>query len=275
MKSRLISTKSLFEKLKTPNKNLKIFDCTFPNSVGISSYMKEKISGADFLFLQSLSDPKSKYSNTFPPNQVFKYLTDKLNITPENEIVFYDSIGAIYSPRAFFIFKSYNFKNIYILDGGLPKWQNENLKTESNNKVDQNIMQDYKDNEKDVKLNYDKNSIIDYDEIKKLSESINKEDPVIIDTRPLKNFNGGNIPKSKHLFYMDYFQNDKTFLPKEELIEKFKAINVNALEQQIVSTCGIAISAAITNFVISEIIGNDKIKIYDGSYEEYSDKNKK
>ena len=272
MKSRLLNVNCLMEKIKSSGKNLKILDSTFPNKVGIQNYIREKIIGSQFLFLENLSEPNSKYSNTFPSPSIFKHITQKLGISPENEIIFYDTVGTFYSPRAYFVFKAYNYQNIYLLDGGLPKWKSQRYNLEENNQLTEDIMKDYK-SEQSLNSNYRNDLLVKYEEIKAISER-KTENPVIIDSRPSKSFNSANIPNSTNFDYNEFFNNDKTLKSKEEFISKFKEINVNPMDP-IITSCGIGISASVTHFILSEIIGNSNIRMYDGSFEEYSDKTKK
>jgi len=270
--SRLINTTTLLSKIKNSNKNLKIFDSTSPNAPGIRNFKREKIVGAHFLFLQSLSDPNSKLSSTLPPPSVFNYLTQKLQITKEDEIVFYDAEGAFYSPRAFFIFKMFDYENIYILDGGLPKWKKNKLPIEEVNTVNVDIMKDFDINSKSEtnKRNYPTASFEDIQS----SSRIDTQTPLIIDTRSERAYMSKKIPNSCNFPWTEFFNEDKTFKTKEELLEKFKDLKIDISNPNLITSCNVGLTACTPHFILSEIFGNNGIRLYDGSMEEYAEKNR-
>jgi thiosulfate/3-mercaptopyruvate sulfurtransferase len=269
--SRLISTTSLLAKIKNSNKPLKILDSTSPNSPGIRNFKREKIVGAQFLFLQSLSDPNSKFSTTLPPPSVFNYLSQKLQITKEDEIVFYDAEGAFYSPRAFFIFKMYNYENIYLLDGGLTKWKKDKLPIEEVNTVNVDIMKDFDINSKSDTIR--RNDLTASFEDIQASSISHSQAPLIIDTRTERAYMSKKIPNSCNFPWTDFFNEERTFKSKEELLEKFKDLKIDISNSNLITSCNVGLTACTPHFILSEIFGNNKIRLYDGSMEEYAEKN--
>ncbi len=53
-----------------------------------------------------------------------------LGIGRDDTIVVYDGIGLGGAPRGWWTFRIFGAKNVYILDGGLPKWKAEGRPTE-------------------------------------------------------------------------------------------------------------------------------------------------
>jgi thiosulfate/3-mercaptopyruvate sulfurtransferase len=50
----------------------------------------------------------------------------KLGITNQDNIVVYDSAGLFSSPRAWWTFKVFGHERVWVLNGGLKKWLQEN-----------------------------------------------------------------------------------------------------------------------------------------------------
>ena len=72
-----------------------------------------------------LSDSTSDAVHAFPTEQQFNELCQRIGITHDHRVVIYDDQGIYSSPRIWWIFKSFGVENVFILDGGLPKWLRE------------------------------------------------------------------------------------------------------------------------------------------------------
>jgi len=78
-----------------------------------------------------LSDVNSDTTHAFPLKEQIQQLAAKLGLTLKSTLIIYDDQGIYSSPRAWWILKSWGFEHVYILDGGLPKWQSYEYKTDS------------------------------------------------------------------------------------------------------------------------------------------------
>ena len=48
-----------------------------------------------------------------------------MDIHPSNNIVLYDCVGVVGACRVYWMLKTFGFDNVYILDGGFPKWKKD------------------------------------------------------------------------------------------------------------------------------------------------------
>lgn len=78
----------------------------------------------------------------------------------------------------------------------------------------------------------------------------------------------GRIPGAKHLFYGSLLGEDGRFLDRNELIAKFNSVGVS-LDQPVFLYCRLGHRASLAWFVLSEIIGFDAARVYDGSWTEW------
>jgi thiosulfate/3-mercaptopyruvate sulfurtransferase len=274
--SSLMECSQLNDIIKGDVKNLRILDCIYPTKKGYSNFKRKRIPNSLFLDVGGLRDKSTNLSLSFPqPNQFKTFLKD-LNISKRHTIVFYDQYGIFSSPRAWFIFKAYQFPNIWILNGGLPKWIQSGYDVDNRELTDEDIPQ-YKSKfenleiDKEInELKYDPDVLVKYEEFMKISQN-NKE--VILDTRPNINFKLDSIPNSKNIPFESFVKtSDHTLKNKEELTELFNQADIDTTgNKNIVSSCGIGLSACIGILALNEI-GIKNVRLYNGSYEEYANK---
>lgn len=68
-------------------------------------------------------DLENPLPNTIPSADKFTQEVKQLGIHTESTVVLYDARGLYSAPRAWWIFKSMGFEQVYVLDGGISRWQ--------------------------------------------------------------------------------------------------------------------------------------------------------
>jgi thiosulfate/3-mercaptopyruvate sulfurtransferase len=102
--------------------------------------------------------------------------------------------------------------------------------------------------------------------------------PLILDARGKARFDGsepdprpgvaaGHIPGARNLPFAELYQSDGTLKPRQELRRLFEEAGVDPL-QPFVATCGSGITANSLIFA-AHLLGNDEVKLYDGSWSEW------
>jgi thiosulfate/3-mercaptopyruvate sulfurtransferase len=74
------------------------------------------------------------------------------------------------------------------------------------------------------------------------------------------------MPHSKNLHYIDLF-NQGLLKPASELAEIFNDINVN--NQAMIMSCGSGVTACVLALA-ADIVGRNHVRVYDGSWSEWS-----
>ena len=69
-----------------------------------------------------LSDLNSSTTHSFPSAEQVHRLAEQLGFNLQSTLIIYDNQGIYSAPRAWWIFRSLGYDNVFILDGGLPKW---------------------------------------------------------------------------------------------------------------------------------------------------------
>lgn len=78
----------------------------------------------------------------------------------------------------------------------------------------------------------------------------------------------GRIPGARHIFYMNLFDETKSFKSPEDLLSQLQALDVSAGDD-IVAYCRMSHRATALYFVLTQILGFDHVRIYDGSWTEW------
>ncbi|MET0974253.1 MAG: rhodanese-like domain-containing protein [Leifsonia sp.] len=91
---------------------------------GYDQYLIEgHIPGALFAdLLEELSDPAGRFSFTRPDADRFAGAIAELGIGPDSAVVVYDSAIGQWASRLWWLFRSFGFDNVAVLDGGLTSW---------------------------------------------------------------------------------------------------------------------------------------------------------
>lgn len=78
----------------------------------------------------------------------------------------------------------------------------------------------------------------------------------------------GRIPGAKHLFFGSLMGQDGRFLDSDSLVAKFASAGV-WLDRPVFLYCRLGHRASLAWFILSEIVGFDSARVYDGSWTEW------
>lgn len=208
------------------------------------------------------SDTSNPLPNTLPSPEDFAIACQKIGIDNNSKIVVYDTKGIYSSPRAWWLFKIMGHEKVWVLDGGLPAWLNENYPTENRQEPSY------------PKGNFEAHSQPQLVKTKEqLLENIQSKKSLVLDARSTDRFQGetkeprvglrsGHIPGSINIPYTQVLKNGK-FLPKEEL----KKI-LPQQDKNLIFSCGSGITACI-DLIAYELISDKAKAVYDGSWTEW------
>ena len=90
-----------------------------------AEYRAGHIPGAVFFDIDAVSDHSTELPHMLPGPTQFGEAVGALGIGDGDTVVVYDSVGLFSAPRVWWTFRIFGAKNVYILDGGLPKWKAE------------------------------------------------------------------------------------------------------------------------------------------------------
>ncbi len=267
-----VSTNWLEQRLNDPE--IRIIDASWylPNvdRSAKKEYKNLHIPGAGFFDLDNFSDNNSDLPHMALGEKEFSNKFKIFGIKQNQSIIVYDGLGLFSSARLLWLLHLYGFHNVFILDGGFPKWifENKPINNEVINFKPENIY-----------FSYNKELIVSMDFVMK---SLNSKDIQIIDARssnrfigiekePRKGLRSGHIPNSINLYYGDLINSDYTIKSNEVLKNKIDKLGID-LNKHLITTCGSGITASIL-YTIFKGLGAKRVSVYDGSWCEWGSLN--
>nr|WP_321223656.1 sulfurtransferase [uncultured Psychroserpens sp.] len=219
-----------------------------------------------FNIKENFSDTKSKFPNTYPSLKQFQNQVQQLGINHNSLIIVYDDKGVYWSPRVWWLFKSFGYHNVAVLNGGLPKWKQLNYKTVSTLSTPNWSVGNFIAKHQPKLITY-------FNDIAEIST---KENYLILDARSRSRFNcetpepraglrSGTIPNSKNLPYIDLLDG-YCLKSKADLKTIFDTYQIE--DKNLIFTCGSGITACIIALAAYSVNYNN-ISVYDGSWTEY------
>ena len=94
-------------------------------------YLAAHLPGAVFFDVDHIADPNDALPHMYPDATRFAREVAALGISSGDTVVAYDSGGWVAAPRAWWMFLSFGYPHVKVLDGGLKKWLREGRPTHS------------------------------------------------------------------------------------------------------------------------------------------------
>ena len=264
----LVSTDWLADHLKAPD--VRIMDASWylPDAGRDprAEYLASHIPGARFFDIDDIADTRSALPHTAPLAEKFISRLRAMGIGDGHRVVLYDGAGMFSAPRVWWTFRLMGKTDVAVLDGGFPKWLDEERPVEEGEPV----MRD-----RHLTASRDASLIKDVTQVAAAAKLKSHE---IIDARSPGRFRGdepepreglraGHIPGSKNVHYRELLNADGTMKAPEALKAAFEAAGVD-LERPAITTCGSGVTAAILSLAL-ERIGHRNHALYDGSWTEW------
>ncbi|WP_223034517.1 sulfurtransferase [Hanstruepera marina] len=247
--------------------NLIVLDASIPKVTEIDNKISDLcIPEARFFDLKNkFSNTSAPFPTTYPSKEQFEKEAQNLGINNDSFIVVYDDKGIYSSPRAWWLFKSFGFNNVAVLDGGLPAW------IEAFYPVSRKTT--YNGPNGNFSALERQGNMFFFDDIQK---NIEEKSHLIIDARSESRFRGmeaepreglrsGSIPNSKNLPFK-HVLNDGKMKSENEIRDIFQGFQI--AKKPMVFSCGSGITACVLALG-AELIGENNVSVYDGSWTEY------
>lgn len=234
-------------------------------------YLKGHLPNAINLWRSELNNPLFKYDGMMPERDYLEEILQRRGIPSNAFLVLYDNRGSCEATRLWWILKHYGYERMAILNGGTQDWllvdtltKNVTINRMSGNfRFPENIKASSSD---DILVN-------------DLSEKINQDRLIILDTRSKEEHEGltlkkgarwaGSIPGSIHIDWMEAVdQTTSRFKGIEDLQNIYKEVLND--DRLAVTYCHSGVRSTHTFFVLTELLGRKNVKNYDGSWVEWT-----
>jgi len=208
-------------------------------------------------------------SGLIPPGDEVAASLAAVGATPDHTLVFYDARGSIWASRAVWVLAVYGHNDVRLLDGDFPLWAAEGR--DVNTDVPSPTGADYA-----FSAAPNEDLIAGWQEI---VDQIEDPSSLVCDARSAEEYagrdvradRGGHIPESVNVDWVRALNEDGTFLPADQLREIYEGEGVVG-GKTIYTLCQTAVRATHTWFVLSELLGYDSVKVYDGSWTEWGNR---
>src|ERR1700722_17097711 len=101
------------------------------NRDAAAEYRAGHIAGAVRFDIETIADHANPLPHMLPAAEQFGREVGALGIGDQDTIVVYDGAGMFASPRVWWTFRVFGAEQVFILEGGLPKWRAEGRPIES------------------------------------------------------------------------------------------------------------------------------------------------
>jgi thiosulfate/3-mercaptopyruvate sulfurtransferase len=260
----LVSTEWLARHLENPD--LVIVDASWhmPASgrSGHDEFLAVHIPGARFLDIDAVSDREHPAPHMLPSAAAFGRAMQQLGVGRDDHIVVYDNSPTRTAARGWFMLRHFGARNVAILDGGFQKWLAENRPVEAGEPLPRQVQFDAQER----------------DEIVTKRQLLAATELPWADARGKPRFEGseadprpgvapGHAPGARNLPFASLYRDDGTFKSIEELKHLFEQAGIDPTKP-FVASCGSGVTANSLIFA-AHLIGNDKARLYDGSWSEW------
>ena len=209
----------------------------------------------------------------FPsPAEFAKQLGDS-GIANDTTVVFYGE-GMQFGIYAWWTFRLCGHADVRVLDGGRDRWRTEGraLTTEEP-QPPQPVTYRPVPRREGMRIGRDE-----------VLSALDDPTVTILDGRSPEEYNGtrvggpggpdvgavryGRIPGAKHVYFVDLLEADNRFKPAAELQSLFAGRNVTG-DRDVITYCRMSHRATVLYFALTQLLGYDRVKVYDGSWTEW------
>jgi thiosulfate/3-mercaptopyruvate sulfurtransferase len=218
---------------------------------------------------KDLQDPVRR---DFVDRHGFEQLMSERGIGNDDTVILYGGNNNWFAAYAYWYFRLYGHENVKLLDGGRKKWELESRKMVT--AVPERPQTSYQASEQDSSLRALRDEVI---------AAIGKRN--LVDVRSPDEFTGkllapahlpqeqaqraGHIPTAKNIPWSKAANDDGTFKTDDELRALYQSGAGLDFSKDTIAYCRIGERSAHTWFVLHELLGQPRVKNYDGSWTEY------
>lgn len=263
----MVTTEWLAQRLGDPK--LKVVDATLfmpgdPRDAA-ALFAEAHIPGAVFFDIEDLSDHSSDLPHMLADVDVFGAKVGRLGIGSGDTVVAYDGHGLFSAARAWWNFRVMGHTDVYVLDGGFPRWRAEGRPIETGPAHPKPAS---------FETRLDLSLVRDIDQVRDLLISRAEQ---VVDARAAGRFEGttpeprpgmrsGHMPGARSLPFTDLVENGG-LKSRDDILEVFGAAGVDP-NQRVTASCGSGVTAAVIALAMGRI-GLSSAAVYDGSWSEW------
>jgi len=263
----LVSTDWLAEHLRDPG--LVVVDGSWylpaENRDGFEEYLAAHIPGAVFFDVDEIADHSRGLPHMLPPPDVFSLHMARLGISNGDKVVVYDGAGLFSAPRVWWTLRIFGMQDVFVLDGGFPKWCAEGKPVEAGMVTREPTH---------FSAIFNEAMIANLERIKK---TLVDRSAQVVDARSAARFRGeapeprpgvrsGHMPGSLNLPSGKLVE-DGALASPQKITAAASEAGIDP-SRPVITSCGSGVTAAIL-WLALDSIGKEPQALYDGSWAEW------
>jgi thiosulfate/3-mercaptopyruvate sulfurtransferase len=234
-----------------------------------TAYEKGHIAGAIKLdWKQDLQDPVRR---DFVNQEQFGALLSSRGVSNDDTVVLYGGNNNWFAAYAYWYFKLYGHADVRLLDGGRKKWELDSRELSDDEVTRQPTT--YAASAPDLTIRAFRGEVEDAIGVKNLVDVRSPDEyagrllaPAHLPQEQAQR--GGHIPTASNVPWSKAANDDGTFKSADELQQLYADAGVD-FGKDTIAYCRIGERSAHTWFVLHEILGQQNVKNYDGSWTEW------
>jgi thiosulfate/3-mercaptopyruvate sulfurtransferase len=218
-------------------------------------------------------DLQDKLIRDVVSKEEFERLMGERGIADDTTVVLYGDKNNWFAAYAYWYLKVYGHEDVRLLDGGRQKWIEEGRELTADPPSPAPATYKAKDRDETIRVRRDE-----------ILSGLGAGAFALVDVRSPQEYTGelvappgyeqegasrtGHIPGAQSIPWATAVRDDGTFKGPDELREIYEAKGVTA-DKEVRAYCRIGERSAHTWFVLSELLGYENVKNYDGSWTEW------
>ncbi|HAQ38308.1 MAG TPA: hypothetical protein DCQ58_07340 [Saprospirales bacterium] len=229
-----------------------------------AEYSKSHITGSVHVAYTAFDKTDKIKGLIVSPAEMAKILGSK-GVSEKNKIVVYDEFDGRYAGRVYSLLKYLGAKDVVILNGNMDAWK------KARKPITKNVTNVKKTTFTPAVNNGFMATMAQAD------AAAGKSNVVLIDTRAADEFKGikdskGHLPGAINIEYKQLLNADGTIKSKADLQKVYSSEGVSK-DKEVILYCSTGVRTGLHYLALVDILGYTKVKVYDGGYNEYVEKN--
>jgi thiosulfate/3-mercaptopyruvate sulfurtransferase len=224
------------------------------------------IPGAAFFDIDALSDQTSDLPHMLADVDVFGEQVGRLGVSSGDTVVVYDGHGLFSAARAWWNFRVMGHADVFVLDGGLPRWIAQGRPVEAGAAAPKAGA---------FRTRLDLSLVRDIDQVRDLLAS---QAEAVVDVRGAARFEGaapeprpgvrsGHMPGARNLPFTEFVDADGGLQSRDAIVAALTRAGVDP-SRRLTATCGTGVTASVLALAMARV-GLSGAAVYDGSWTEW------